>query len=154
MLTRYLGRTGLSVSRIGLGTMMWGSDTDATEAAEQLRAFVDAGGTLIDTAYGYGEGASETLIGELLGTVVSRDDVIIATKAGIGRAQGERVVDVSRRALLHDLEVSLERLGVDYVDLWQLHTWSDDVPLDETLSALDAALADGRVRYVGVSNYA
>lgn len=153
MKRRYLGRTGLRVSRLGLGTMPWGTDTDQAEATAQLRAFADAGGTLLDTAAGYGNGASESLIGGLLGTVVDRDDVVLATKGGISRQHGERVVDVSRGALLRNLDTSLRRLGVEYVDLWQVHSWSDDVPLEETLSALDAAVASGRARYVGVSNY-
>lgn len=153
MLHRFLGATGLKVSRIGLGTMTWGTETDEHEAADQLRVFVEAGGTLLDTAASYGAGHTERLVGSLLGSVANRDDLVIATKGGITRRAGERVVDVSRRALLHDLETSLTRLGVDHVDLWQLHTWSDDVPLDETLSALDYAVASGRSRYVGVSNY-
>ncbi len=153
MLQRYVGTTGLKVSRLGLGTMTWGTDTDQHEAEDQLRAFVAAGGTLLDTAAGYGIGESEALIGTLLDKVVTRDEVIIATKAGIGRPRGERVVDVSRGAMLRSLDQSLSRLGVDYVDLWQVHTWSDDVPLDETLSTLDLAVASGRARYVGVSNY-
>jgi aryl-alcohol dehydrogenase-like predicted oxidoreductase len=134
--------------------MLWGSDVDEHEAADQLKAFAAAGGTLLDTAAGYGDGSSEHLIGSLLGTVVDRDDVVIATKAGIRRRTGDRVVDVSRGALLRDLDESLSRLGVDHVDLWQVHTWSDEVPLDETLSACDAAVLSGRARYVGVSNYA
>ncbi len=153
MKRRFLGTTGLKVSRLGLGTLTWGTDTDAHEAQAQLRAFVDAGGTLLDTAAGYGNGASESLIGKFLGSVVDRDDVVLATKAGITRPRGERVVDVSRGALLRNLDTSLERLGVDYVDLWQVHTWSDDVPLPETLTAVDAAVASGRARYVGISNY-
>lgn len=153
MKRRYLGTTGLKVSRLGLGTLTWGTDTDAHEAQAQLRAFVDAGGTLLDTAAGYGDGASESLIGEFLGSVVDRDDVVVATKAGITRPRGERIVDVSRGALLRNLDTSLERLGVEYVDLWQVHTWSDDVPLEETLTAVDAAVASGRARYVGISNY-
>jgi aryl-alcohol dehydrogenase-like predicted oxidoreductase len=154
MRRRYLGRTGLRVSRFGLGTLTWGSDTDEVEASAQLTAFVAAGGTLLDTAAGYGSGASESLIGGLLRGTVERDDLVLATKAGITRPHGERVVDVSRGALLRDLDASLRRLGVDDVDLWQVHTWSDDVPLEETLSALDAAVTSGRARYVGVSNYA
>ncbi|MBA3309682.1 MAG: aldo/keto reductase [Nocardioidaceae bacterium] len=150
---RYLGTTGLKVSRLGLGTLTWGTDTDEHEAGDQLRAFVDAGGTLLDTAAGYGNGASEALIGRLLGRVVDRDDVVLATKAGIGRPHGERVVDVSRGALLRGLDASLERLGVGFVDLWQVHTWSDDVPIEETMTALDAAVWSGRARYVGISNY-
>ncbi|MGA9343588.1 MAG: aldo/keto reductase, partial [Nocardioidaceae bacterium] len=150
---RYLGTTGLKVSRLGLGTMLWGTETDEHDAADQLRAFVEAGGSLVDTAAGYGNGASESLLGTLLGKVADRDHVVLATKAGIGRPHGERVVDVSRGGLLRDLDGSLRRLGVDYVDLWQVHTWSDDVPLDETLSAADAAVTSGRARYVGISNY-
>jgi len=153
MKRRYLGNTGLKVSRLGLGTLTWGTDTDPDDAEAQLRAFVDAGGTLLDTAAGYGDGASESLIGELLGSVVDRDDVVLATKGGIGRPHGERVVDVSRGALLRNLDTSLRRLGVEYVDLWQVHTWSDDVPLEETLTAVDVAVASGRARYVGISNY-
>lgn len=153
MLQRYVGTTGLKVSRLGLGTLTWGTDTDEHEAEDQVRAFLDAGGTFLDTAAGYGNGASESVIGTLLEKLGVRDDVVIATKAGIGRPRGERVVDVSRGALLRSLDQSLSRLGVGYVDLWQIHTWSDDVPLDETLSALDHAVASGRARYVGVSNY-
>lgn len=154
MLRRYLGTSGLQVSRLGLGTMSWGTDIEQHEAAAQLRAFVDAGGTLLDTAAPYGHGASESMIGTLLATVVNRDDVVLATKAGSDGRGGERLVDVSRGALLRTLDASLGRLGVDHVDLWQLHEWSDDVPLEETMTALDAAIASGRARYVGVSNYA
>ncbi|MGH3414409.1 MAG: aldo/keto reductase [Marmoricola sp.] len=153
MQQRFLGSTGLKVSRLGLGTMTWGRDTDEHEAREQLEAFVEAGGTLLDTASGYTDGDSERLIGSLLGDVVPREDVVLATKAGIGRRAGERVVDVSRRALLHSLDESLRRLRVDHVDLWQVHTWADDVPLEETLAALDHAVSTGRASYVGISNY-
>jgi len=153
MQQRFLGDTGLAVSRLGLGTMTWGRDTDEHEAREQLVAFVDAGGTLLDTAAGYTDGDSERLIGTLLGEVVPRDDVVVATKAGVGRRKGERFTDASRGHLLRSLDRSLERLGVDHVDLWQVHTWVDDVPLEETLSALDLALTSGRTAYVGVSNY-
>ena len=153
MQQRLLGRSGLRVSRLALGTMTWGRDTDEHESGDQLRAFLDAGGTLVDTAAGYADGDSELVIGGLLGSVVARDDVVLATKAGISRRTGERVVDVSRRALLDSLDGSLRRLGTDHVDLWQVHTWSDDVPVEETLSALDAAVASGRARYVGISNY-
>lgn len=134
--------------------MTWGRDTDEHEAKDQLAAFVEAGGTLVDTAAGYGDGASEELVGRLIGEVAARHDLVIATKAGIARRGGERVVDVSRGRLLAALDASLRRLGVDHVDLWQVHTWSDDVPLEETLGALDAAVATGRAAYVGVSNYA
>lgn len=153
MQQRSLGRSGLRVSRLGLGTLTWGRDTDEHEARDQLTAFVEAGGTLLDTAAGYGDGASEELLGSLLGDVVARDDVVVATKAGIGRVRGERVTDLSRGRLLRTLDASLRRLGVDHVDLWQVHAWSDDVPLEETLGALDTAVATGRAAYVGVSNH-
>ncbi len=150
---RYLGRSGLRVSRIGLGTLTWGRDTDEHEARDQLKAFVEAGGTLLDTAAGYGDGSSEELIGSLLGDVVPRDEVVVATKAGVFRHRGDRQVDVSRGRLLSTLDASLRRLGVDHVDLWQVHTWSDAVPWEETLAALDLAVSSGRAAYAGVSNY-
>ena len=153
MKQRRLGTTGLSVSRLGLGTMTWGRDTDEHEAREQLIAFLEAGGNLVDTAAGYTDGGSERLIGSLIGDVCDRDDLVLATKAGVGRRRGERFTDVSRGHLVRSLDASLTRLGVDHVDLWQVHTWGDDVPLEETLTALDHAVSTGRASYVGVSNY-
>jgi aryl-alcohol dehydrogenase-like predicted oxidoreductase len=150
---RSVGATGLKVSRLGLGTMTWGRDTDEHEARDQLVSFVEAGGSLLDTAAGYGDGASEELIGSLLRDVVSREEVVLATKAGISRRTGERVTDTSRGHLLTTLDASLKRLGVDHVDLWQVHVWTDDTPLDETLTALDRAVSSGRASYVGISNY-
>jgi aryl-alcohol dehydrogenase-like predicted oxidoreductase len=153
MQQRHLGTTGLRVSRTGLGTMTWGRDTDEHEARDQLVAYVEAGGTLIDTAAGYTDGRSEELIGSLLGDVVPRDDVVLATKAGIWRRNGERYADTSRGALLRGLDTSLKRLGTDHVDLWQVHIWTDETPLEETLGALDLAVSSGRATYVGISNY-
>ncbi len=153
MQQRLLGATGLSVSRLGLGTMTWGRDTDEHEAREQLAAFVEAGGNLVDTAAGYTDGDSERLIGSLLGDVCERDEVVLATKAGISRRGRDRVTNASRGHLISTLDASLKRLAVDHVDLWQVHTWVDDAPLEETLSALDYAVTTGRASYVGVSNY-
>jgi aryl-alcohol dehydrogenase-like predicted oxidoreductase len=150
---RRLGRSGLRVSRVGLGTMTWGRDTDQHEARDQLEAFAEAGGTLVDTAASYGDGQAERVLGDLLEKVVPRADLVVATKAGVSRATGRRVVDVSRKALLDQLDASLDRLDTDYVDIWQIHTWSDSVPLEETLGALDYAVATGRTRYAGISNY-
>jgi aryl-alcohol dehydrogenase-like predicted oxidoreductase len=150
---RAVGATGLSVSRLGLGTMTWGRDTDEHEAREQLIAFVEAGGSLLDTAAGYGDGASEELVGRLIRDSVSRDEVVLATKAGISRRSGRRETYASRGRLLTELDASLARLGVDHVDLWQVHTWVDGVPVEETLSALDLAVTSGRASYVGISNY-
>ncbi|HKS44935.1 MAG TPA: aldo/keto reductase [Amycolatopsis sp.] len=154
MQKRHLGRSGLRVSRMALGTMSWGEATDAEEAAGQLVAFVDAGGTLVDTADVYAEGECERILGSLLADVVPREDVVIATKAVARRTEGPFGGGASRGALLTALDGSLRRLGVDHIDLWQLHAWDENVPLSETLSALDYAVTSGKVRYTGVSNYA
>ena len=150
---RRAGTSGLNLSRLGLGTMTWGRDTDEIEAADQCRAFLDAGGNFIDTAATYGDGDSERVIGGLIGTLFNRDDVIIATKAGIGFADGVRRIDASRHSLIAELDRSLARLGSDFVDIWQIQAWDDTTPLDDTLSALDYAYSTGRARYVGISNY-
>jgi aryl-alcohol dehydrogenase-like predicted oxidoreductase len=150
---RRAGASGLALSRLGLGTMTWGRDTDEIEAADQCRAFLDAGGNFIDTAATYGDGDSERVIGGLIGTLFNREDVVIATKAGISFADGVRKVDASRHALIAELDKSLNRLGTDFVDVWQVHNWDETTPLDDTLSALDYAYTTGRARYVGISNY-
>jgi aryl-alcohol dehydrogenase-like predicted oxidoreductase len=152
MQQRPLGRAGLLVSRLALGTMTWGRDTTPDDAAAQLKTFVDAGGSLLDTADVYGDGDAEAVLGKLLATVVPRDDVLIATKAGL-RPYRERRRDTSRGHLLRGLDGSLARLGVEYVDLWQVHGYDPDTPLEETLSALDFAVSSGRARYVGISNF-
>jgi aryl-alcohol dehydrogenase-like predicted oxidoreductase len=150
---RNVGRSGLKVSSLGLGTLTWGRETDPDEAAAQLVAFHDAGGTFVDTALSYSSGASEEILGQLLADVIPRDELVIATKAGLLRIGDDRFVDASRGSLLRGLDRSLARLGIDHLDLWQLHMPDDSVPIDETLSALDAAVASGKVRYVGVSNF-
>lgn len=150
---RRAGSSGLALSRLGLGTMTWGRDTDEIEAADQCRAFLDAGGNFLDTAATYGDGDSERVIGGLIGTLFPRDEVIIATKAGINFSDGARKVDASRHSLIADLDRSLSRLGTDYVDVWQVHNWDELTPLDDTLSALDYAYTTGRARYVGISNF-
>lgn len=150
---RKAGATGLTISRLGLGTMTWGRDTDEHEAADQARAFLDAGGNFFDTAAVYGAGDSEKVVGGLIGSLFKREDVVIATKAGIVFNDGVRTVNTSRGAILSELDSSLKRLGTDYVDLWQVHTWDEETPLDDTLSALDTAFQSGRARYVGLSNF-
>jgi len=150
---RRAGSSGLALSRLGLGTMTWGRDTDEIEAADQCRSFLDAGGNFLDTAATYGDGDSERVIGGLIGTLFPRDEVIIATKAGINFSDGARKVDASRHSLIADLDRSLSRLGTDYVDVWQVHNWDELTPLDDTLSALDYAYTTGRARYVGISNF-
>jgi aryl-alcohol dehydrogenase-like predicted oxidoreductase len=150
---RHLGRSGLVVSRLALGTMTWGRDTDEDDAAAQLVAFREAGGTLVDTADTYVRGESERVLGRLLRDVVPRDEVLVATKAWGVTGPGPMGRGASRGHLLSALDASLDRLGVDHVDLWQLHAWDQVTPWEETLAALDTAVSSGRVRYVGVSNY-
>ncbi|MFF2813098.1 aldo/keto reductase [Streptomyces sp. NPDC058000] len=149
---RHLGRTGLRVSRLGLGTLNWARDTGEQDAAEQLKTFWEAGGTLVDTADIYADGGAEYLLGRLLEGLVPRPDLVIATKAGSVLAPDRRV-DGSRRHLLTALDASLTRLRTDYVDLWQLHAFDPHTPLEETLQALDLAVASGRARYVGLSSF-
>ena len=154
MQQRPLGRSGLAVSRLALGTMTWGRDTDPDDAAAQLKCYLEAGGTLLDTADVYGDGDAESVIGSLL-------DHAGAARRGADRHQGRarpRAAggrrDGSRGHLLRALDASLRRLGTDYVDLWQVHGYDPQTPLEETLAALDHAVTSGRVRYVGVSNFA
>jgi aryl-alcohol dehydrogenase-like predicted oxidoreductase len=134
--------------------MTWGRDTDEHEAADQLRSYLDAGGSFVDTAAIYCDGDSERVIGGFIGTLVQRSELTIATKAGISFTDGVRGVNNSRASLLTDLDASLTRLNVEYVDLWQIHSWDENIPLEETLSALDFAVSSGRARYIGVSNFA
>lgn len=152
MRMRQVGSSGLTVSRLGLGTMTWGRDTAADQARGLLRTYLEAGGTLLDTAAAYGAGDAERLVGTLVRELATREDVVIATKAGFAIRGGERVVDTSARALLRDLAGSLTRLGTDYVDLWQVHAWGS-APVEETLSAVDSAVSRGLARYAGVSNF-
>lgn len=150
---RRAGNSGLSLSRLGLGTMTWGRDTDTHEAADQCRAFIEAGGNFIDTSSTYGDGDSERVIGGLIGTLFKRDDVAIATKAGVSYPDGLKSVNNSRQSLIAELDRSLSRLESDYVDIWQIHSWDPSNPLEDTLSALDYAYSSGKARYVGISNF-
>jgi aryl-alcohol dehydrogenase-like predicted oxidoreductase len=132
--------------------MTWGRDTDDNQARGQFAAFTEAGGNFIDTADVYTDGASETLLGNILKETGSRDSIVVATKA-VGVPDPDRRRDASRAHLMRALDASLKRLQTDYVDLWQLHAWDPRTPLDETLSTLDDVVRSGKVRYVGVSNY-
>src|SRR5689334_19512573 len=153
MQQRPLGRSGLAVSRLALGTMTWGRDTDPDDAAAQLKTFRDAGGTLLDTADVYGDGDAEAVIGTLLDALIPRDELVIASKAGL-RPGLDRRRDGSRAHLLRALDATLTRLGTDYLDLWRVHGYDDDTPFEESLAALDTAVSTGRARYAGISNYA
>ena len=153
MQQRYVGNSGLRVSALSLGTMTWGTETDEQDASELLRNFLAAGGRHVDTAASYADGRSEALLGTLLGDVVSRTGLTISTKAGMTTPDGRRGVDTSRNAMLTGLDASLARLGTDYVDIWFAEAWDPNVPLEETLSAMEFAVRSGRARYAGVSNY-
>lgn len=150
---RRVGRSGLEVSRLALGTMSWGAAVDAYEAEDQLSTFLDAGGTLVDTAPIYGDGACEELLGTLLAKSGVRDRMVLAGKAGLGLRDGQVVRDASRRTLLAQLDASLRQLGTDHLDLWQIHRLDELTPIEETLGALEHAVRTGRATYVGVSNF-
>ena len=150
---RMVGNSGLEISRLGLGTMTWGRDTDTHEAADQARAYIEAGGNFLDSASHYGNGDSERVIGGLIGTLFRREDVVISTKAGVTYENGSLKTDTSRPSLMSSLDQSLARLGTDHVDLWQVQIWDEKVPLEDSLSALDWAYTSGRARYVGISNF-
>jgi aryl-alcohol dehydrogenase-like predicted oxidoreductase len=131
--------------------MTWGRDTDEHEARDQVEHFLEHGGSLIDTADVYGEGRSEAILGRLLQEFAG-EGIVVATKAG-GVSRPDQRFDNSRRHLMSALEASLTRLGVDRIDLWQLHGWDSLTPVDETLAVVEAAIAAGKVHYVGVSNW-
>jgi len=148
-----VGNSGLQISRLGLGTMTWGRDTDTHEAADQARAYIEAGGNFLDSASHYGAGDAERVIGGLIGTLFKREDIVISTKSGMSYESGLTKIDASRPALMTALDQSLARLGTDHVDLWQVQVWDEKVPLEDSLSALDWAYTSGRARYVGISNF-
>ena len=150
---RRAGNSGLTLSRLGLGTMTWGRDTDTHEAADQCRAYIEAGGNFLDTSPTFGDGDSERVIGGLIGTLFNRADVVIATKACVSHPGGVRTVNNSRTTLIAELDKSLSRLETDYVDIWQIQMWDEHTPLEDTLSALDYAYTSGKARHVGVSNF-
>jgi aryl-alcohol dehydrogenase-like predicted oxidoreductase len=146
---RALGQSGLQVSKLALGTMSWGRDTDIYEARDLFNIFYEAGGRLIDTADVYSEGVSEEIVGEF---IREHPDVLVATKAVSVRATRSR--NASRSNLLQSLDTSLKRLNRNHIDIWHMHAWDSQTPIQETLQALETAVSSGRVRYVGVSNYA
>jgi aryl-alcohol dehydrogenase-like predicted oxidoreductase len=152
---RTLGRSGCAVSTLALGTMTFGEETDEDASHAQLDVFVEAGGTLIDTADVYGNGVSEEIIGRWFGRQPAeiRSQMVLATKGRFRMGDGRNDVGLSRRHLRDALDASLRRLGVDSVDLYQVHAFDPHTPLDETLRFLDDAVTAGKIFYVGLSNY-
>ena len=152
MLYRNLGRSGLKVSVIGLGTNQFGGKCDAGTTRNILAAAIDAGVNFIDTADVYQEGRSETNIGSALKSY-ARDEIIIATKVRHPVGDGPNQRGVSRHHILSGVDASLKRLDTDYIDLYQIHTWDPSSPVEETMRALDDLVRWGKVRYIGASNY-
>ncbi len=148
---RRLGQSDLRVSMLGLGASGLGTREDLRESHRILDRARDAGMTLIDTANVYGRGASESAIGTWL--PLHRSEVIIATKAGLPVGDGAHDRGASRSHLTRELEGSLRRLRTDYIDLYQVHPFDPWTPLDETLQTLEGFVQQGKVRYVGASNY-
>jgi aryl-alcohol dehydrogenase-like predicted oxidoreductase len=156
---RQLGRSGLRVSALALGTMTFGGrgnfaktgTTDSAGARRQLDMALDAGVNLIDTADVYSAGLSEELVGQAVAG--RRDRLLLATKARFRMGEGPNDAGLSRHHLIRACEASLRRLGTDHIDLYQLHEWDGQTPLEETLETLDTLVRSGKVRYVGCSNY-
>jgi aryl-alcohol dehydrogenase-like predicted oxidoreductase len=157
---RQLGSSGLRVSALTLGTMTFGGQgwaaavgaVDVDGARRQITMALDAGVNLIDTADVYSDGLSEEIVAKAL--PVARDEVLIATKVRMSMGDGPNDAGLSRHHIVRGCEASLRRLGTDYIDLYQVHEWDGQTPLDETLQALDDLVSSGKVRYIGASNYA
>ena len=149
-----LGTTGTVVSTLALGTMTFGTETDEAGAHAQLDRYVEAGGNLVDTADVYSAGVSERIIGHWLAARAgARDQIVLATKGRFATGVGPNDLGLSRRHLSAALDASLRRLGVDVIDLYQLHSYEPLTPLEETLHFLDDAVRAGTIHYVGLSNF-
>ena len=149
---RTLGASGAVVSTYAIGTMTFGNETDEAGSHEQLDRYVEAGGNFVDTADVYTAGVSEEIVGRWLAKKNSAD-VVLATKGRFPTGDGPNDVGTSRRHLRKALEASLQRLGVDHIDLYQLHAWDPVTPLEETLSFLEDAVRAGKISYGGLSNF-
>ena len=153
-----LGNTGMRVSRICLGMMSFGNDSERAwvldeDGAERIvRAAVEGGVTFFDTADAYSGGASEVATGRLVGKMLTRDEAVIATKVFMPMTPGENGGGLSRKHVLSGIDASLSRLGMDYVDLYQIHRWDPRTPIEETMGALHDIVRAGKARYIGASS--
>jgi 1-deoxyxylulose-5-phosphate synthase len=153
-----LGATGLHVSRVCLGMMSYGNDSDRPwvldEAAAEpiVRMAVEGGVTFFDTADVYSGGASEVATGRLLRRFISRDEVVVATKVHGQTTPGPNGRGLSRKHIMSAIDASLERLGMDHVDLYQIHRWDSETPIEETMEALHDVVRAGKARYIGASS--
>jgi len=149
---RFIGRTGLKVSELCLGAMTFGRESTPEVSFQVLDRFAEAGGNFIDTADVYGQGVSETITGQWL-KGKRREDWVIATKVRFRVGEGVNDEGLSRKHILASVEGSLRRLGTEYIDLYQVHSWWEKINLEETLGTLDSLVQSGKVRYLGVSNF-
>jgi aryl-alcohol dehydrogenase-like predicted oxidoreductase len=154
MNVRQLGRTGLRVSELCLGAMTFGREADEPTSIQMLNRYIEAGGNFIDNAdvYGPTPGVSEEVLGRWLKGRY-RASLVLATKVRFPTGPGPNDYGLSRKHILDGVHASLRRLGTDYIDLYQVHYWDPTTPLEETLSTLDDLVDQGKVRYIGVSNY-
>ena len=148
---RQLGKSGLQVSAVGLGANNFGGRVDAKRTASVLHAALDSGVNFIDTSNSYGGGLSEQYIGDALKG--RREEAVIATKVSSRVADGPNNAGNSRKHIFDQVDISLRKLQTDYLDLYQIHWWDPDTPLDETLRALDDLIHIGKIRYAGCSNF-
>lgn len=149
---RYVGKTGLKVSELCLGTMTFGRETNISDSHKIMDEFAAAGGNFLDTADVYSNGGSEEIIGKWLKDR-RRSDWVVATKGRFSMGESPNDAGATRKHLFDALDASLSRLGLEYVDLYQVHGWDFGTDLMETLTTLDQLVRSGRVRYIGVSNY-
>lgn len=150
-----LGSTGTSVSRLALGTMTFGREAPESDAIDQLDIFVEHGGNLLDTADVYSAGVSEEIVGRWLASKEPsvRDSMVVGTKARFPMGPGPNELGLSRKHLARALDESLRRLGIDRIDLYQVHAYDPETPLAETLTFLDDAVRQGKIHYAGLSNF-
>jgi aryl-alcohol dehydrogenase-like predicted oxidoreductase len=153
-----LGDSGLHVSRLGLGMMSYGKDAtrpwmlDEAAAEPIVRRAVEGGFTFFDTADMYSDGASEVATGRLLRKLLTREELVIATKVYFPMTPGPNGRGLSRKHILSAIDASLQRLGLDYVDLYQIHRWDSETPIEETMEALHDVVKSGKARYIGASS--
>jgi aryl-alcohol dehydrogenase-like predicted oxidoreductase len=148
---RLLGRSGLAVSELCLGTMTFGNTTSEQDSIEMIGRFYDKGGNFIDTADVYVSGRSEEIVGKAIRG--KRSETVLATKVRMATSGDINGVGLSRKHIMDGIEASLKRLQTDYIDLYQVHVWDQATPIEETLRALDDLVTSGKVRYIGCSNF-
>ncbi|MFC4101098.1 aldo/keto reductase [Paenibacillus xanthanilyticus] len=148
---RLLGRSGLAVSELCLGTMTFGNTTSEQDSVEMIHRFFEKGGNFLDTADVYVSGRSEEIVGKAIQG--RRSEVVLATKVRMPTADHPNGAGISRKHIMDGVDASLKRLQTDYIDLYQVHVWDHATPIEETLRALDDLVTAGKVRYIGCSNF-